>query len=102
VALGKFTITRYNPASNRALSIDFELHGTVLAEDVSDFEQEFQRNEARIREQVIMTVRAAEVSDMTDAGLGLMKRRILEKTNRAVGRHLLREVLFSNFNFVER
>ena len=41
-------------------------------------------------------------TDLTDAGLGLIKRQILEKTNRAMGQPLLKEVLFSKFNFVER
>ena len=39
---------------------------------------------------------------MTDAGLGLIKRQLLEKTNRALGEPMLKEVLFSKFNFVER
>jgi hypothetical protein len=49
-----------------------------------------------------MTLHGAESADLTDAGLGLIKRRILEKTNRALGQPLLKEVLFSKFNFVER
>jgi flagellar FliL protein len=49
-----------------------------------------------------MTLHGAESSDLTDSGLGLLKRRILEKTNRALGLPLLREVLFSKFSFVER
>jgi flagellar FliL protein len=43
-----------------------------------------------------------EAPDLTNAGLGLIKRQILEKTNRALGQPLLKEVLFSKFNFVER
>jgi flagellar FliL protein len=34
--------------------------------------------------------------------LGLLKRRLLEKTNRALGEPILKELLFSKFNFVER
>lgn len=102
VELGNFSVTRYNPSNNRSLSIDFALYGTVLAEDSEELATLLEENEARIGEQVIMTLHAAEVTDLTDAGLALIKRRILEKTNRALGRHLLREVLFSNFNFVER
>ena len=102
VELGTYNITRFNPATNTTLAIDFELYGTVLAEDVTDFEHHFENSKARIREQVTMTLHGAESTDLTDAGLGLIKRQILEKTNRALGEPLLKEVLFSKFNFVER
>jgi flagellar basal body-associated protein FliL len=102
VELGLYNITRFNPATNTTLAIDFELHGTVLANDASVFKQLFDRNKARIREQVVMTLHGATSADLTDAGLGLIKRRVLEKTNRALGQPLLKEVLFSKFNFVER
>jgi flagellar FliL protein len=102
VELGIFNITRYNPSTNTTLAIDFELYGAVLADDVSDFEHHFENSKARIREQVTMTLHGAQSADLTDAGLGLIKRQILEKTNRALGEPLLKEVLFSKFNFVER
>jgi Flagellar basal body-associated protein FliL len=102
VELGIYNITRYNPKTGTTMAVDFELFGTLLAEDVAEFEHLFENNQARIREQVIMTLHMAESSDLTDAGLGLIKRRILEKTNRALGHPLVKEVLFSKFNFVER
>ena len=102
VDLGSFNVTRFNPATNTTLAIDFELFATVLAEDVTDFEHHFENSKARIREQVTMTLHGAESGSLTDAGLGLIKRQILEKTNRALGEPLLKEVLFSKFNFVER
>jgi flagellar basal body-associated protein FliL len=102
VELGIYNITRFNPTTNTTLAIDFELYGTVLAENSSDFQHHFDSNKARIREQVTMTLHGADSSDLTDAGLGLIKRRILEKTNRALGQPLLKEVLFSKFSFVER
>ncbi len=102
VELGLYSVTRFNPTTNTTLAIDFELYGTVLAADVPEFQRSFENSQARVREQVIMTLHAAEATDLTDAGLGLIKRKILEKTNRALGQPLVREVLFSKFNFVER
>lgn len=102
VELGLYNITRFNPATNTTLAIDFELFGTVLADDVSDFQHHFENSKARIREQVTMTLHSADSASLTDAGLGLIKRQILEKTNRALGEPMLKEVLFSKFNFVER
>lgn len=102
VKLGSYNITRYNPATNMTRAIDFELFGTVLAEDLTEFNHLFEHSQARVREQVIITLHGAESTDLTDAGLGLLKRQILEKTNRALGQPMIREVLFSRFSFVER
>jgi flagellar basal body-associated protein FliL len=102
VELGAYNVTRFNPGTNTTLAIDFEVYATVLAEDAPEFEKRFEKSKQRIREQITMTMHGAEATDLTDAGLGLIKRQILEKTNRALGQPLLKEVLFSKFNFVER
>ena len=102
VDLGSYNITRYNPTTKTTLAIDFELFGTVLAEDAAEFEHHFESSNARIKEQITLTMHSAESADLTDAGLGLIKRQLLEKTNRALGEPMLKEVLFSKFNFVER
>lgn len=102
VKLGSFNVTRFNPGTNTTLAIDFEVYGTVLASEATEFEHRFEKSQARIREQITLTMHGTEAPDLTDAGLGLIKRQILEKTNRALGQPLLKEVLFSKFNFVER
>ncbi len=102
VELGSYNVTRFNPGTNTTLAVDFEVYGTVLAEDAPEFEKRFEKSKARVREQITMTMHGAEATDLTDAGLGLIKRQILEKTNRALGQPMLKEVLFSKFNFVER
>jgi flagellar FliL protein len=100
--LGLFNVTRYNPEKDTTMIIDFEVFGVVDAKEASVFETQFGKHEIRIREQIIMTLQAAEATDLRGEGLGLIKRRLLEKTNRALGRPLVREVVFSKFNFVER
>jgi len=102
VELGRFNVTRYNPENDTTLVVDFELYGVVLAGDQGDFESQYEKNKVRLREQVIVTLGGAESTDLTDSQLGLLKRRILEKTNRALSKPLVQEVLFSKFNFVER
>jgi flagellar FliL protein len=102
VELGSFNVTRYNPTTKTTLAIDFELYGAVLKDEVTEFHHVFEHSKARVREQVTMTLHSAESADLQDAGLGLIKRRILEKTNRALGQPLLKEVLFSKFSYVER
>jgi hypothetical protein len=100
--LGTFNVTRYNPEAGTTLTIDIDLFGTVLEEEVPEFHERLEKNRSRVGEQVILTLHGASASDLADAGLGLIKRTILEKTNRALGKPLVREVLFSKFNFVER
>ena len=102
VDLGQFTITSYQPISNTTLRIDFHLYGTVATEDQHAFQEAIQANIHRFRDQVIVIVRAAELTDLTDAGLGLIKRKILEKTNAMLGKRYLKAVIFSDFSFIEQ
>lgn len=102
VDLGEFSLTSFQPRSNSTIRIDFHLYGTVRVEDQEDFHQTLAENEHRFRDQVIVIVRSAEISDLTDAGLGLIKRKILEKTNNILGKPLLKTVIFSEFAFIEQ
>ncbi len=102
VSLGSYHVLTYNPETGSSLNVDFELYGTVLAEEEGDFFQLYEANQIRIREQILVTIRSTEVTDLTEAGLGLIKRKILEKTNRALGKPLLQEAIFSKFSFIER
>jgi flagellar basal body-associated protein FliL len=102
VDLGEFSVTAFQPVSNTTLRIDFHLFGTVNAEDENTFLTLMEENLHRFREQVIVTVRSADITDLTDAGLGLIKRKILEKTNKTLGQPLLRVVIFSDFSFIEQ
>jgi flagellar FliL protein len=102
IGLGEFGVTSYQPLSNTTLRIDFQLYGVVLAEDTDLLMKLLEENKHRYREQVLVIMRSAEMTDLTDAGLGLIKRKILEKTNRVLGRAILEEVIFSDFSFVEQ
>ena len=102
VPLGSYHVQTFNQDSGTSLNVDFELYGTVLADEESEFFGLYESNQVRIREQVLVTIRSAELTDLTDSGLGLIKRKILEKTNRALGKPLLHEAVFSEYSFVER
>ncbi|MHB1035587.1 MAG: hypothetical protein ACYC35_03115 [Pirellulales bacterium] len=102
IDLGEFKITSFQPASNTTLCIDFRLYGTVAQANREEFARRMEENKHRFRDQVLVTVRSAAPTDLTDAGLGLIKRKILEKTNAAFGRPLLRSVVFSDFSFIEQ
>jgi hypothetical protein len=102
VSLGSYHVLTYNPDTGSSVNVDFELYGTVLAEEEPDFFKLYEANQIRIREQILVTIRGTEVTDLTEAGLGLIKRKILEKTNRTLGKPLLQEAVFSKFSFIER
>jgi flagellar FliL protein len=102
VDLGEFNVTAYQPVSNTTLRIDFHLYGTVLAAEQKLFMSRLEENQHRFREQVIVTVRSSEITDLTDAGLGLVKRKIMDKTNRMLGKQLLQTIIFSDFSFIEQ
>ncbi len=100
--LGEFAITAFQPVANTTLRIDFHLWGTIYEEDASDLQKRLDVTANRVRDQVIATVRGSEVTDLTDAGWGLLKRKILDKTNRILGRQLIQDVVFSEFFFIEQ
>lgn len=102
VDLGEFTVTAYQPVSNSTLFISFHLYGSVLHKHGEEFNRRLSENKFRIRDNVIVIIRSAEIADLTDAGLGLIKRRILETTNKTLGKPLLQAVMFSDFSFVEQ
>jgi flagellar FliL protein len=131
VDLGRFSITSIDPASNSTLLIDFHLYGAVIAEpeehaaeeaeghgdghggghgkkaegepeDKSRFGKLLKKNKHRFRDQVIVVIRNAQMSDLSDPALGLIKRQILAKTNSLLGEPLLKEVIFSDFAVVQQ
>jgi flagellar FliL protein len=101
VDLGNFTITNHRLPTEATFRTDFHLFGTVAEEDRDEFTRVFQRNEHRFRDQVIVEIRNCEVSDLEDAGLGLIKRRFLAKSNALFGKPLLRSIIFADYTFVE-
>ncbi|HEY2760697.1 MAG TPA: flagellar basal body-associated FliL family protein [Pirellulales bacterium] len=115
VDLGAFNLTVYNPKSNSNLLIDFHLYGTVAGsapsgekkeeadeDDAAKLERMLKGHKHRFRDQVIMTVRNSQMTDLADPGLGLLKRQILGKTNALLGDSLLKEIIFSDFVVVEQ
>lgn len=129
VDLGRFSITSIDPASNTTLLIDFHLYGAVLVEpgdehgaeeeegghgghgkkkeegepeDHSRFGKLLKKNKHRFRDQVIVIIRNAQMSDLSDPALGLIKRQILAKTNSLLGEPMLKEVIFSDFAVVQQ
>ena len=101
VDLKEFSVTIYQPASNSTLRIDFHLYGIVAAENQKEFDRLFGLSQNRFREQVMVVVRSAEMADLTDPSLGLIKRTILEKARHILGKPLLQELVISDYSSLE-
>ena len=102
VDLDEFSVTAYQPVSNTALRIDFHLWGIVDIKDETEFLNLKEDNLHRFRQEVLVTMRASDLTDLNEPGLGLVKRKILERTNRILGKPLLRTVIFSDFSLIEQ
>jgi len=102
IDLEQFSVTAHQPDSNTTMRIEFHLFGVVSGADQEEFEKLLKANQHRFREQVLVTVRSAEGTDLADAGLGLIKRQILEKTNALFGKPLLKAVIVSQFSYMEQ
>jgi flagellar FliL protein len=101
VDLGGFTITNHRLQSESTIRTDFHLYGTVDESEAEEFRELYARNEKRLRDQIIMEIRNCDVTDLEDAGLGLIKRRFLKISNSLLGKPLLREIIFTDYTFVE-
>ena len=102
VDLGKYNIVVHQPSANLTLRINFHLIGLVGEKEHHDFEKLYATNQHRLRDQVLSEVRNSEISDLTDPGLGLIKRKILAKSNDLLGKPMLKTVVFSDFAFIEQ
>lgn len=102
VDLGKYNIVVHQPAANLTLRVNFHLVGLVKGKDHAEFESVYTANQHRLRDQVLSEIRNSEVTDLTDPGLGLIKRKILAKSNELLGKPLLETVVFSDFAFIEQ
>lgn len=129
--IGKFNITIHRPATDVTIRVNFHLIGTVEEEHAADGDHSapadahggghggghgapaagaeptteagklLKKNEHRLRDRIIFEIRNAELSDLTEPGLGLIKRRILEKSNEVLGKPVLQSILFSEFSFTQ-
>jgi hypothetical protein len=99
VELGKYNITVHRPASDVTLRVSFILIGTVDEHEREAFDILFEKNQHRLRDKIIFEIRNCELSDLTDPGLGLIKRRILAKSNELLGKPILQSVVFSEFSY---
>lgn len=102
VDLGEFRPTTYQPMTETQIRIEFMLWGTVNKVDEEEFSEIYEKTKHRFRDEVNTVVRSSDLDDLRAAELGLIRRKILEKSNRIFGKPYLKAVVFSEFNFYEQ
>jgi len=102
VDLGSFALAMSRPGSTSTVRINFHLWGAVTEEEQAEFATMLEKYRHRMRDIVVTEVRGSESTEIDEASLGLIKRRILEKSNQLLGKPLLKSVMFSNFSFVDQ
>lgn len=102
IDLGEYSVTVTQPNSATAIRVDFHLVGTARQEDADAVKAAFDASVHRFRDMVISEIRHLETTDLADPGLGLIKRRILEKSNALFGKPLLKSVVFPDFSYIEQ
>ena len=102
VDLKEYSVTVFQAASNSTLRIDFHLYAVVAKDDESEFKKLLEKNQARLREQVVQTIRGAQLADLNDdPSMGLIKRTILGKAKTILGRPILKDLIISDFSSLE-
>lgn len=102
IELGEYSVTVTQPNSPTAMRIDFHLVGTANEGEYADVKALFDKHVHRFRDMVISEIRHLETTDLADPELGLIKRRILEKSNALFGKPILKSVVFPDFNYIEQ
>lgn len=102
IPLGDYSLTIAQRNSNTVLRADFTLAGAVLASDESPFGTLMTKHPARFREIVLYEFRNSEREDLDDPELGLIKRRILERSNKLFGKPILKTVMIPDFSYIEQ
>ena len=102
VDMGDQMVAQSSQAKGETIQVTFHLYGVVSEEDKEEFKTFFKGQENRIRDDIRSIVRKTKISDLSDPSLGLIKNQILETVNRRFGRPILREVVFSDYSFLER
>lgn len=102
VDLGEFQFSAYQPLTNTTKRIDLHMWGTINMEDEEIFLKLKDGNENRLRDQTLVIFRNSDASDLVDGNLGLIKRKVLETSNKILGKPLLSSVIFSDFSYMEQ
>jgi flagellar basal body-associated protein FliL len=97
--LGKIELQNLEPTQGRTAHMSFDLHLVFDPKTDPKKIKELEKWQHRLREQVIVGVRATEVYDFLDPELKRFRKQILYRINRMLKDPVVTDVLFANFTF---
>ncbi len=101
VDLGTQSIAVTDVASGSTWRVDFKLYGLATPANQEELKTKLPNISKRLRERIDTVIRESEPADLTEPGLGLIKRKILAKVNDTLGKPLLRGIAINDFFFFE-
>lgn len=96
---GKFAVQTYDPISGLVRSVHFQLHAVMPYSEQTEFETFIRRTGYAIRDEILVTVRASTLAELSDADL--LSRKIAARVNRVFGGETVRSVQISDLSITE-
>jgi hypothetical protein len=96
---GKISVRTYDPVSGLIREVDFRLHAVMGFSERDEFETFIRRTGYAIRDEILVTVRASTLPELSDAEL--LGRKIATRVNRVFGADTIRSVQISDLGITE-
>jgi hypothetical protein len=100
VDLGTFSLT-VSVARTRPLLLSFHLYGTLNESKHAEFAARYEAQHHRLRQEVLVLLRGTDITLLTDPDLIELKKQLLARLNRLLGKASLNEVIVSDFAILE-
>ena len=100
VDLGTFSLT-VSVAKSRPMLLSFHLYGTLNESKHSEFAARFEAQHHRLRQEVLVLLRGTDMTLLTDPDLTELKKQLLARLNRLLGKASLNDVIVSDFAILE-
>ena len=97
--LGLLEIKNLEPTRNQTSKVNFEMHLALPADTDPALVKALEHWQHRLREQVIVAIRVAELGDYLDPQLARLRKQILYRVNRTLKGTQAEDVLLANFMF---
>jgi hypothetical protein len=100
--LGKYDITIHDSKSGTTYAVDCMVVCTIDKDDDKTFVKMYKDNQYRVREQIMIQFREANIEDLAEKQLGLIKKKISKNINNLFDGKMLREVHLPEFNYYQQ
>lgn len=99
--LGEYGVSFIPPGADRTYRVEFRLFGTVKTKDEKHVEKLYNERMGRFRHRMILEVRNATLSELSENELGLIQRRIFVTSNEILEEPILLSVGFQDYQLTE-